>query len=369
MNNNLNSISIEELYQEIQSSGYNLESIVSGDVVPPQDIKQKVEKIISLDKNFYSKLLKQFVSEEFEEEEAKKLWMEILEHKYKISEKLGRNIGIKVATLDYLENIKGIIKSSRIIEEEEFIRTLKLATIDPLTGLYNRQYFFDLVRTKIRKNEKFCIAFLDLDGFKKYNDAEGHQAGDLILQEFAFILKNSFSDESNLVGRYGGDEFIVCLTDVDKETAKLKLNKFRETVQKQFLEIKITVSIGVCEYPTDSTDLTDLIAKVDELLYRVKEFGGNKVFSLISVTFSFYPENSQKAKEVSVVGDFNNWDRKQGLMSFNEKENKWTKTLSLKPGSYRYKFLIDTNFWVVDKNSSSFTDDGFGGQCSVITVF
>ncbi|MFQ3675840.1 MAG: diguanylate cyclase [Endomicrobiia bacterium] len=366
MTNNFNSV--EELYQEIQSFGYNIESIVSGDITPPEDIRQKVEKIISLDQSFYSKLLKQFVSDDFEEEDAKKLWFEILFHKYKISEKLGRNVGIKVATLDYLENIKGIIKASKIIEEEEFIKTLKLATKDSLTGLYNRQHFFDLVRAKIRKNEKFCLAFLDLDGFKKYNDKEGHQAGDLILQEFAFILKEEFHSENNIIGRYGGDEFIVCLGGLDKESAKLQLEKFRAVVQEQFLALKITVSIGVCEYPYDAKELYDIIAKADELLYRVKEFGGNKVFMLRAINFNFYPEKSQKPKEVSVVGDFNNWDRKNGMMTYVEKENKWTKMLLLKPGNYRYKFLIDTNFWQVDKNSSQFTDDGFGGQCSVLTV-
>jgi len=359
---------VEELYQEIQSFGYNIEAIVSGDITAPEDIKQKVEKLVSLDKNFYSKLLKQFVSEDFEEEEAKKLWFEILSHKYKISQKLGRNVGLKVATLDYLENIKGIIKASKIIEEEEFIKTLKLATIDPLTGLYNRQHFFDFVRTKMRKKEKFCLAFLDLDGFKKYNDKEGHQAGDLILQEFAFMLKKEFSSENDIVGRYGGDEFVICLIGLDKGTAKIRLDKFREYIQKQFLAIKITVSIGVCEYPYDAKDLTDIIAKADELLYRVKEFGGNKVFRLRTVSFSYYSDGIVQPKEVSVVGDFNNWDRKSGIMSFVKEENKWTKTLLLKPGNYRYKFLIDTNFWEVDKNSVQFTDDGFGGKCSVVTV-
>ncbi len=359
---------VEDLYDEIKSYGFNIESIVSGDVSAPKNIKEKVDKLISLDQNFYTKLLQQFVSEDFEEEEAKRLWFEILSHKYSISEKLGRNVGLKVALLDYLENIKGIIKSSKIIEEEEFIKTLKMATVDPLTGLYNRQHFFELVRTRIRQVKLYSIAFLDLDGFKLYNDAEGHQAGDLILQEFAFMLKNRFGSENNIVGRYGGDEFIVCMLGLGKEKSQQQMDEFRILVQEQFSAVKITVSIGVCEYPNDAKDLYELIAKSDELLYRVKEFGGNKVFRLRTIVFDYYPQPNQKSKEVSVVGDFNNWDRKQGMMEFVEKENKWTKKLLLKPGNYRYKFLIDTNFWQVDKNSTKFSDDGFGGQCSVLTV-
>ncbi|MEN3013184.1 MAG: diguanylate cyclase [Endomicrobiia bacterium] len=365
---------IETLYDEIKSSGYNLEEVVSGDVVPPDTVREKINKLVSLDPNFYSNLLSKLLSEEFDEEVAKKLWFEILEHKYRISEKLGRNVGIRVATLDYLENIKKIIKAPKIIEEEEFIKTLKLATRDPLTGLYNRRYLFDYVRQLIRKKQRFSLAFLDLDGFKRYNDKEGHQAGDVILQEFAAVLKLSFNDENKyIVGRYGGDEFILCMLDVDKRTAQDILDKFRQEIQRQFAEIKITVSIGVCEYnpdleKSDVKDFDELIEKADELLYRVKEFGGNKVFRLRTIFFYYTPEGNSAPKEVAVVGDFNNWDRKKGQMQFISQQNLWCKKMLLKPGVYKYKFLIDTNIWLADKNAKFFADDGFGGKCSVITV-
>lgn len=369
-----NNETIENLYEEIKSSGYNLEEVVSGDIKPTQEIKEKVEKLISLDPNFYSNLLSKLVSEDFDEDFAKKLWFEILEHKYRISERLGRNVGIRVATLDYLENVKGIIKSPKIIEEEEFIKTLKLATKDPLTGLYNRRYMFDAIRQMIRKKQNFSLAFLDLDGFKKYNDKEGHQAGDVILQEFAAVLKLNFNDESKyIIGRYGGDEFILCLLDIDKRKAQEMLDRFRQEIQKQFADIKITVSIGVCEYnsdleKSDVKDFDELIEKADELLYRVKEFGGNKVFRLRTIFFYYTPENNYIPKEVAVVGDFNNWDRKKGKMNYIPQDNIWCKKMLIKPGVYKYKFLIDTNIWEADRNAKYFADDGFGGVCSVITV-
>lgn len=371
--NNINEFA-EYVYEEIKSRGYSIEDIVSGDVMPDPDIKSKIEKLIALDNNFYSSLLYRLVSEEFDEETAKKLWFEILEHKYKISEKLGRNIGIRVATLDYLENIKKIVTSPKIIEEKEFLKTLRLATKDPLTGLYNRMYLFNFIIQKIRQKQNFSIAFLDLDGFKKYNDKEGHQAGDVILHEFAAMIKLKFGDESKyIVGRYGGDEFIICLLSVNKQEAKKLLNEFRLEVQDEFASIGITVSIGVCEYhpdlsKSDARDFEELIEKADELLYRVKEFGGNKVFILKTIFFNYSPEENYKPKEVAVVGDFNNWDRKKGIMEFNENNKMWFKKVLLKPGTYRYKFLIDTNLWVIDKKAKNFVDDGFGGQCSVITV-
>lgn len=365
---------VESLYEEIKSAGYELEEIVSGDVIPPEEIKSKVEKLISLDKDFYSNLVYNLVSEYFEEEKAKELWFEILRHKWEISQKLGRNVGIRVAILDYLENVKKIIKEPKIIEEEEFIKTLKLATRDPLTGVYNRIYFFNFVRQKIRQKIQFCLAMLDLDGFKKYNDKMGHQAGDVILQEFAATLKLKFYDEDKyIVGRYGGDEFMLCLLQVDKRTGQKILNEFRQEVQEQFVQVGITVSIGVCEFNpnpehTDAKDFEELVEKADELLYRVKEFGGNRVFRLRTITFTYVPEDNYKPKEVSVVGDFNGWDRKKGIMQYILQENKWFKKMLIKPGTYRYKFLLDTNIWVADKNSKYFADDGFGGQCSVITV-
>ncbi|MCX7941289.1 MAG: diguanylate cyclase [Endomicrobia bacterium] len=372
MNNN--SEIVESLYEDISSAGYNLEEIVSGDVIPAEEIKYKVRQLISLDRNFYSNLLYRLVSEEFEEEEAKKLWDEILLHKWDVSQKLGRNVGIRVATLDYLENIKKIIKTPKIIEEEEFIKTLKLATRDPLTGVYNRNYLFSFVRQKIKQRQNFCLAFLDLDGFKKYNDKEGHKAGDVILQEFAATLKLKFNDEEKyLIGRYGGDEFILCMLYIDKRAAQHILDGFRQELQQQFAQIGITVSIGVCEYnsdseKTDARDFEELVEKADELLYRVKEFGGNRVFRFRTIFFSFTAANGSKPKEVSVVGDFNNWDRKKGIMEYSKEENRWCKKMLLKPGTYRYKFLIDTNIWVPDVNAKYFADDGFGGKCSVIIV-
>ncbi len=370
MNNEI----VETLYEEIKSAGYSLEEIVSGDIIPTDDIKRKVEQLVSLDKNFYSNLLHQIVSEDFSEEEAKKLWFEIIDHKWKISQQLGRNVGIRVATLDYLENIKKIIKLPKIIEEDEFIKTVRLATIDVLTGVYNRIYLFNIVRQKIKQKQQFSFALLDLDGFKKYNDKEGHQAGDVILQEFAATLKLKFNDEEKyLIGRYGGDEFIVVLFNIGKRQAQQILDEFRQEVERQFASVGITVSIGVCEYSnsddTDAKDLDELIEKTDELLYRVKEFGGNHVFRFRTIFFNYVPENNYKPKEVAVVGDFNNWDRKKGLMQYLPQENRWFKKMLIKPGTYRYKFLIDTNIWIADKTAKYFADDGFGGQCSVIVVY
>jgi diguanylate cyclase (GGDEF)-like protein len=370
MNNEI----VETLYEEIKSAGYSLEEVVSGDIIPNDEIKQKVGQLVSLDKNFYSNLLRQLVSEDFDEEEARKLWFEIIEHKWKISQQLGRNVGIRVATLDYLENIKKIIKVPKIIEENEFIKTVKLATSDVLTGVYNRVYLFNVVRQKIKQKQKFSFALLDLDGFKKYNDKEGHQAGDVILQEFAATLKLKFNDEEKyLVGRYGGDEFMVVLFFCDKRKAQQILDEFRQEVQNQFATVGITVSIGVCEYnnseETDAKDLEELVEKTDELLYRVKEFGGNHVFRFRTIFFNYTLEDNYKPKEVAVVGDFNNWDRKKGIMQYLPEENRWCKKMLIKPGTYRYKFLIDSNIWVVDKNAKYFAYDGFGGQCSVLVVY
>jgi diguanylate cyclase (GGDEF)-like protein len=364
-----NACNVDDIYREITAAGYSIEAIVSGDIEPPPEIRRRTDMLIAMDRSFYSALVARVSSLQLEEHAARNLWAEIVKHKYMMSEKLGRNVGIAVATVDYLGNIKRLITTPRIIKEEEFLRTIKLATRDALTGLYNRNHVFEWIRRHMRQGKRLALAFLDLDGFKRYNDTEGHQAGDLVLQEFAFLLTHEFAGRGDIVGRFGGDEFIVCALDTDKKTMQERCDAFRLKVVDQFRATTgITVSIGVAEYPYDARDLEELVARADELLYRVKEHHGNKVYRLRTIWFSYAPPKTMQPREVSVVGDFNNWDRKQGTMQRDETSGRWIRRMLLKPGDYKYKFLVDTNIWVADPVSDRQVDDGFGGVCSILKV-
>lgn len=357
-----------QLEQALDLMGCNLAMVLAHDLDVPSEVMSLVEERKSADPNFYSHLLSMLVAEMYDEKEAYYLWMEIMAHKEMLTSVLGRNVGIRVATFDYLDNIKHLLRSPRIVEENELVSTLHFANYDALTDIYNRRFFMDKLRQFALEQSVFSFAFLDLDGFKRYNDRHGHQAGDTTLQVFSAILKDHFSASEYLLGRYGGDEFMVACAGRDCKGFKPVLDLFRQRIQEKFQVAQITVSIGITEFPSDARDVQELIAKADELLYRVKEFGGNAVFRMKTIRFAFHAEPGMAPKDVVLVGDFNNWERKKNVMAFDETIQSWVVFLRLKPGFYRYKFLIDQNFWLVDRENNQYADDGFGGQCSVIIV-
>jgi diguanylate cyclase (GGDEF)-like protein len=348
--------------------GCDLSMVMAHDVEVPPEIEELVKERISSDPDFYSHLLSTLIAEMYDEKEAYFLWTEIMAHKEMLTSVLGRNVGIRVATFDYLDNIKHLLRTPRIVEENELVSTLHYANYDTLTEIYNRRYFMDKLRQFALEQSVFSFAFLDLDGFKRYNDRHGHQAGDAVLQAFSAIMKEHFSSPEYLLGRYGGDEFMAGCAGRDCKSFKPVLDSFRQRIQEKFQVSQITVSIGVTEFPSDARDVQELIAKADELLYRVKEFGGNAVFRMKTVRFTFRADSGMSPKDVVLVGDFNNWDRKKNVMTYDETLQTWVVLLRLKPGFYRYKFLVDQNFWLVDRENSQYADDGFGGQCSVIIV-
>jgi len=357
----------DDYLHNLESDGYRVIDVIAGDETSTPEVKYIIEKVSEKKQStFYSDIVHTLSSERFPESIAKQYWQEILNHKYLISEKLGRNVGIHVAALDYLENIKHIIETPKIVEETDFRRTLNLASIDPLTGLLNRRKIIERIYQEIdiAKIEKtrFCLLLTDLDGFKKFNDSEGHQAGDLILQEYATLLKKELRKQ-DVVGRYGGDEIIILLTFTDKFNACRISEKLRAMIESEFKQIGITLSIGLAEFPTDAESVDELIAEADELMYRAKEFGKNKVMYYVPTVFRYYSEN--KLKEVFCVGDFNRWSKSLGKMKFTENTKSWELQFNLKPGRYCYKFLVNGTEWILDPESAENVDDGCGGKCSV----
>ena len=166
---------------------------------------------------------------------------------------------------------------SYIKEQNEKIKdTLKKATKDPLTNLFNREFLFDyskkILKENRRRGESVTLIFIDLDNFKHVNDDYGHEEGDLVLKNIAKILKNSFRDQ-DVVVRYGGDEFIVFtqlnrieLTDLNKV-----MNALRERIEENFRKYEISISYGMSIYPLETDNLKDLIRIADERMYDQKK--------------------------------------------------------------------------------------------------
>jgi diguanylate cyclase (GGDEF)-like protein len=168
-----------------------------------------------------------------------------------------------------------------------------LATHDPLTGLPNRLMFSQIlnhaIQTAKRHQRQFAVLFIDLDRFKIINDTMGHDAGDLLLQEIAARLKKILR-AVDIVGRLGGDEFIILIEEVTELSQVVILaDKILAGVLKPITlmgqECRITASIGICMYPKDAEDEQSLMKNADIAMYLGKEEGKNN--------YQFYSKDIQ----------------------------------------------------------------------------
>ncbi|MGL5258094.1 MAG: diguanylate cyclase [Proteocatella sp.] len=159
----------------------------------------------------------------------------------------------------------------------------EMATKDSLTGAYNRNYFIDSFEKKsseaARTGSPFSIILMDVDHFKSINDQYGHLKGDYVLKEIANTLKDNLR-QSDIVCRWGGEEFIVLCLNTDSEKARIVAEKLRRAIEiKRFSEIyRITVSIGVTQWKAED-DRDSMLKRVDNSLYLAKLTGRNKVIS------------------------------------------------------------------------------------------
>jgi len=122
---------------------------------------------------------------------------------------------------------------------------------------------------------------LDIDHFKKVNDTYGHHAGDLVIQRLAKLVKLA-TRETDITGRYGGEEFTIVLPDTNGETAKIVAERLRklvylDAVEYEDVQIKVTVSVGIAQYSAAYTTSTQWLEDADKALYTAKESGRNRV--------------------------------------------------------------------------------------------
>lgn len=177
-------------------------------------------------------------------------------------------------------------KIRRLLRERFLRRELEqLATRDPLTGLYNRRHFRSILTQEAVRSTRYghplFLLFIDIDQFKRYNDEEGHQAGDSLLIELGSILQQSIREHVDSAFRYGGDEFTVVLPYLNDEQVRL----VAERIQKRYAALDVgptSLSIGAAQFRYLDGDLEksidDLIQRADKAQYRAKkELGGNRL--------------------------------------------------------------------------------------------
>jgi two-component system, cell cycle response regulator len=175
-------------------------------------------------------------------------------------------------------------------------RLLQLATSDSLTALFNRGYLDDRLAIELGRARRYgkllTIAVIDADHFKALNDAHGHPVGDLVLQKIGAILRESCR-QSDTVGRYGGEEFVVLLPETDMETAQRKVEYLRDLVARTPIElsatgerVRVTISAGLASFPQDGQEAAKLFALADERMFQGKREGRNRVVAATEAVLS-----------------------------------------------------------------------------------
>lgn len=171
-----------------------------------------------------------------------------------------------------------------------------LIIVDSLTGLYNHKYFEEILIKEMARAKRYhrplSLLFIDIDFFKHYNDINGHERGNDVLKQLAELLRNTSRHSDtvfkitpiDIVARYGGEEFVIVLPETDKNGGIIRARRLLADVRNYPFynresqpNGKLTVSIGVSEYPSDAQEWGDLIKKSDEALYAAKNSGRDTV--------------------------------------------------------------------------------------------
>ena len=161
-----------------------------------------------------------------------------------------------------------------------------LATTDPLTRLYNRRFMNEFLareteRSK-RSHSKFAVVMADVDDFKRINDTYGHLSGDIVLKA---IVRGMISGtrEYDIAGRYGGEEFLIIMPEIDKQTTVDVADRMRRNIANHEIEVMngemvtVTASFGIATFDEDGNSPDDLLVRADERLYKAKRQGKNRV--------------------------------------------------------------------------------------------
>lgn len=164
--------------------------------------------------------------------------------------------------------------------EEKNKALSEITRIDAMTGIYNHSCIYELLETEIEKSKRtdmpLSIAMIDIDHFKKVNDKYGHISGDQVIKDVVNLIL-THSRTIDLVGRYGGEEFLVILPNTDLEGAITLLTRIKNHIEAHiFLEdLKLTISIGVLDWHQE--EAIEFVSKADEYLYQAKNNGRNRL--------------------------------------------------------------------------------------------
>lgn len=207
------------------------------------------------------------------------IWENEIKNRNKYEEIFWSNLHIH-PLFDNDNNIVGYQSLRENITEKKELEYL--SSHDNLTSLFNRHHFNEVLKNEVEQYKRyssnnFSLAILDLDYFKKVNDTYGHQVGDDILIETAHIMNGSIR-ESDVLARWGGEEFVLLLPHTNKHEAKIVVEKIRTSLENYIFETvgQVTISGGLSEINQGDTS-TSLLKRIDDALYKAKDSGRNQV--------------------------------------------------------------------------------------------
>lgn len=311
---------------------------------------------------------------------AKAVFDELTTHAHELCEVLKRSVGIRTAALDLLDRLERDLRQQGGVQVPPHENLARMAFIDFLTGLPNFRSLSERFENEIKRAARYgrllSLIILDLDGFKEINDRCGHLAGNAVLKHVASLLRN-FVRETDVAGRYGGDEFMILLPETPKHIAEGLANDIQVLISTTPLYsqehglLPLTISLGMASFPRDARTADSLMAEADGAMYSAKRAGRNQVCFSKPRTFTLLshgPFAPQTYKSVHVIGDFNGWDRAAEPMTWDSPRNCFTIELFLAPSKYEYKLLLDKETTTVDPDNPESVYDGFDGRNSVLRI-